>query len=92
MIRMKKKSTTTNFKVASLIYWDYILNLAKEFKSVQIVYGIYDKGLTLFEPRLVPLTDSMDTTHPSFSQVIFNINHLIRDVEPHPDVMLIFEV
>lgn len=49
-----------------IIYWDYILNLAKEFKRVQIVYGIYNRGLTMFEPRLVPLTETIDTTHPSF--------------------------
>ena len=75
-----------------IIYWDYILNLVKEFKQVQIVYGIYNRGMTLFEPRLVPLTDTIDTTHPSFSQVIFAVNHLVRDVEAHPDILLILEV
>lgn len=34
----------------------------------------------------------MDTTHPAFSQVIFNVNHLVRDIEPDPDNMLIFEI
>lgn len=75
-----------------LVYWDYILNLAKEYKQVQLVYGIYHKGMTLFEPRLVPLTDTIDTTHPAFCQALFNINHLVRDVEAHPDVLLVLEV
>ena len=75
-----------------LLYWDYVLNLLKEFKHVQIVYGVYKAGMTLFEPRLVPLTDSIDTTHPSFSQVLFNVNHLVRDIEAHPDIVLILEV
>lgn len=75
-----------------LIYWDYILNLLKEFKKVQIVYGIYNRGSTVFEPRLVDLTDINDTTHPNFAQVIFDINHLVRDIEPHPDSLLIFEI
>ena len=75
-----------------LIYWDYILNLAKEFKQVQLVYGIYNRGMTIFEPRLVPLTDTIDTTHPSFCQAIFNINHLVRDIEAHPDVLLVLEI
>ena len=74
------------------MYWDYILNLVKEFKQIQIVYGIYNKGLTMFEPRLVPLTESINTTHPNFAQVIFGVNHLVRDIEPHPDILLIFEI
>jgi hypothetical protein len=59
---------------------------------VQLVYGIYNRGMTLFEPRLVPLMDTIDTTHPSFCQAIFNINHLVRDIEAHPDVLLVVEV
>ena len=75
-----------------LVYFDYILNLIKEFKKVQIVYGIYNWGSTVFEPRLVDLTWVNDTTHPNFSQVIYDINHWIWDVEPHPDTMFIFEI
>jgi hypothetical protein len=75
-----------------LVYWDFILNLIKEFKRVQIIYGIYNRGMTVFEPRLVDLTDVNDTTHPNFAQVIFDINHLVRDIEAHPDSLLIFEV
>lgn len=75
-----------------IVYWDYILNLVKEFKQIQIVYGIYNRGLTLFEPRLVPLTDTIDTTHPNFAQAIFAVNHLVRDIEPNPDIIMIFEI
>jgi len=57
-----------------------------------VVYGIYDKGLTLFEPRLVPLTETMDTTHPSYCQVIFNVNHIVRNIEANNDVVLIVEI
>jgi len=89
---VEKPEQTYSYNMGFLIYWDYILNLIKEFSEVQLVYGIYNKGLTLFEPRLVPLTETMDTTHPSFAQVVFNINHLVRDVEPHPDILLIFEI
>ena len=48
--------------------------------------------MTVFEPRWVPLTDTIDTTHPSFSQAVFNINHLVRDIEAHPDTLIIFEI
>ena len=75
-----------------ILYWDYVLNLVKEFKQVQIVYGIYNRSMTLFEPRLVPLTETIDTTHPNFCQVIFAVNHLARDIEAHPDILLIMEI
>ena len=48
--------------------------------------------MTLFEPRLVPLTDTIDTTHPNFCQAIFALNHLVRDIEAHPDILLILEI
>ena len=64
----------------------------KEFKRLQIIYGIYNRGMTVFEPRLVDLTDVNDTTHPNYAQVVFDINHLVRDIEAHPDSILIFEV
>ena len=40
----------------------------------------------------MPLTDTIDTTHPNFAQAIFGVNHLVRDLEPHPDNLLIFEI
>ena len=46
----------------------------------------------VFEPRIVDITDVNDTTHPTFAQVIYDINHIVRDIEPHPDTLLIFEV
>ena len=48
--------------------------------------------MTVYEPRLIELTDVNDTTHPNFSQIIFNTNHVVRDVEAHPDSLLIFEI
>ena len=90
----EKEQASQKYRAADgfLIYWDYILNLLKEFRRVQIIYGIYNRGSTVFEPRMVDLTDINDTTHPNFAQVIFDINHLCRDIEPHPDSLLIFEV
>lgn len=90
----EKEASTQKYRSAEgfLVYWDFILNLMKEFKKIQIIYGIYNRGMTVFEPRLVDLTDVNDTTHPNFAQVIFDINHLVRDIEAHPDSLLIFEV
>ena len=87
-VEFQKYRTTDGF----IIYWDFVLNLLKEHKKLQIIYGIYNRGMTVFEPRLVDLTNVNDTTHPNFSQVIFDINHLVRDIEAHPDSMLIFEI
>ena len=48
--------------------------------------------MTVFEPRIIDLTTVNDTTHPNFSQVIFNMNHIVKDIEPHPDTILILEI
>ena len=36
-----------------VVFWDYILDIFKKVRDVQIVYGIYNKGSTLLKPRLV---------------------------------------
>ena len=87
-VQHQKYRTTDGF----IVYWDFVLNLPKEHKKLQIIYGIYNRGMTVFEPRLFDLTDMNNTTHPNFSQVVFDINHLIRDIQAQPDSMLIFEV
>jgi UDP-2,3-diacylglucosamine pyrophosphatase LpxH len=64
----EKEMTSQKYRAVEgfLVYFDFILNLLKEFKKVQIIYGIYNRGMTVFEPRLVDLTDVNDTTHPNF--------------------------
>ena len=36
-----------------VVFWDYILDIFKKVRDVQIVYGVYNKGSTLIKPRLV---------------------------------------
>lgn len=81
------------------VYWDYILNLPKQDfpqeSSIQLIYGIYNKGgTTSFPPHIVRHSKVMHTTHPSYSQAIFGENHLIKSEKllADPNNLLIIEV
>lgn len=36
-----------------VVFWDYILDIFKQVRDVQIVYGVYNKGSTVLKPRMV---------------------------------------
>ena len=76
-----------------VVFWDYILEIFKKVKDVQIVYGIYNHGSTVLKPRLVdnkPVENTMKTRFTG--QAIFDISHLIKDVKAQNESFLIFEV
>lgn len=82
------------YKDNFIIYWDYILNLLAKFQAVQIIYGLYNKGETILQPRIVSIADNNPTNFLSEKHgcSMFDIYHHIKEVEPHPDTLLIFEV
>ena len=43
-----------------IVYWDYVLNLLKKFSEVQLIYGLYNNGKTVLQPRVVGVSDVMD--------------------------------
>ena len=76
-----------------VVFWDYILDIFKKIRDVQIVYGIYNKGSTVLKPRLVdnkPVEKSEKTKFAG--QAVFDISHLIKDVKAENESYLIFEV
>lgn len=77
-----------------IVYWDYILNLLSKFQAVQIIYGLYNKGETILQPRVVSITDNMEAPFlaAKMGYASYDIYHHVKEVEPHPDTLLIFEV
>ena len=77
-----------------LIYWDYILNLLSKFSAVQIIYGLYNKGETILQPRVVSIADNMEANFlaAKMGYATYDIYHHVKEVEAHPDTLLIFEV
>jgi hypothetical protein len=77
-----------------VIYWDYILNLLDKFSAAQIIYGLYNKGDTILQPRVVSISDNMDANFlaKKMGYVMYDIYHHVKEVEPHPDTLLIFEI
>lgn len=47
----KKKGP--RYKGEFVVFWDYILEIYKKIRDVQIIYGVYNKGQTIFKPRMV---------------------------------------
>ena len=82
------------YKDNFIIYWDYILNLLEKFAAVQIIYGIYHKGETILQPRVVSIADNNPASFlaKKYGYAMFDIYHHIKELEADPDTLLIFEV
>ena len=62
-------------------------------KDVQIIYGIYKKGETILRPRIVDIKEVENTMKNKFiGRAVYDISHLIKDIEADNDTYLIFEV
>ena len=70
------------------------MNLLKEFQQVQIIYGVYNRGKALLQPRVVTIADNVETLflRNDMGIAMHDIQHMVKDIEAHPDTMLIFEI
>lgn len=77
-----------------VIYWDYILNLLDKFQAAQIIYGLYNKGETILQPRVVSISDNMSANFlaQKMGYCMYDIYHHVKQIEANPDTLLIFEV
>lgn len=74
------------------IQFDYILDVVKEFPQVQIVFGIYRRGVQINEPKLVDLVFTEDGHDKSFTMAYFDQKHTLRKLKAHSDTMLVIEL
>ncbi|EGR31823.1 hypothetical protein IMG5_101270 [Ichthyophthirius multifiliis] len=74
-----------------LVHWDYILGLPRRISLSQIVFGIYTKNQTIFQPKLV---DPHDTEIESAQTVrcIIGDQNQIFDIPADPETLIIMEV
>ena len=68
--------------------------MLSKFSAVQIIYGLYNKGETILQPRIVSITDNMEASFlaAKMGYATYDIYHHVKEIEPHPDTLLIFEV
>lgn len=80
------------YKDGFFIQFDYILDIVKEFPQVQLVFGIYRRGVQIQEPKQVDLVFTEDSHDPSFSIALFDHKTTLRKLKTHPDTMLLIEL
>ena len=68
----KPKKELDPYKEGFIVQFDYILNIVKEFSQIQLVYGIYRRGVQIDEPKLVELVFTEDSHDPTFSMAYFD--------------------
>ena len=88
----KPKKELDPFKEGFIVQFDYILNIVKEFPQVQLVFGIYRRGVQIDEPKLVDVVFTEDSHDPSFSIAYFDKKNVLRKLKAHADTMLIIEL
>jgi hypothetical protein len=93
VILEEQKKQGLKYAEEFVIYWDYILEIFKKVRDVQIVYGVYKNGNTILKPRMVDNRPVETTSKTKFAgQSMFDISHLIKDVKAEGETYLIFEV
>ena len=76
-----------------MLFWDYILDIYRKMKDVQIIYGIYKKGEDILRPRIVDIKEIENTSKTKFvGRAEYDVSHLIKDIEADNDTFLVFEV
>lgn len=79
------------YKDGFLIQFDYVTDIVEEFPQIQLVYGVYRRGVQVNEPKLVDVVFTETTNDPKYHTAFFDTKHSLRMLKPHPDTMLIIE-
>ena len=80
------------FKDGFYVQFDYILDIIEEFPQVQLVYGVYRRGVQVNEPKMVDIVFCENSNNPAYKTAFFDTKHSLRMLKPSPDTMLIIEL
>jgi hypothetical protein len=89
--KYQQKKESDPSKDGFFIQFDYILDMVKEFPQVQLVYGVYRRGVQI-QIKFVDLVFTEDSHDPSLSLAFFDQRHTLRSLKLHSDTMLIVEL
>ena len=75
------------------LFFDFASKLMRQFRSMRIVYGVYNVNRSVVNPSLVDAHDGEpDPEDTEKNRIMFRVSHLIKNVEPHPSKNLIIEL
>jgi len=76
------------------VYFDFIARIARQHRSMRLVYAVYNVQRALVPPSLVDIHDAEpDPEDPNEkNRIIFREFATIKNVPPHPSSNLVIEV
>jgi hypothetical protein len=75
------------------LYFDFVSRLQRQFRSMRIVYAVYNVRRPIVSPSLIDIHDcEPDPEDEEKNRIIFKESHLVKQVQPHPVSNMIFEI
>lgn len=76
------------------IYFDFIARIQRQYRSMRIVYAVYNVTRALIPPSLIDIHDAEpDPEDPNEkNRIIFREFASIKNIQPHPSSTLIIEI
>ena len=73
--------------------WDLLTGIPQRYRKTQIAYGVYERGETRMDPRLVvPAANEEDSNNPLALKCVFKDIHDIKKLPPQEEIIAVLEV
>ena len=81
-------------RIGFVLEWDFVLHLPANFTQARLIYQIYQSGKLIDPARSVEWKDLKVGSFEikNFGYVIFNTKHLIKEMLPNPDILIVMEI
>lgn len=75
------------------LYFDFVARLQRQFRSMRIVYAVYNVSRSIIPPTLIDIHDGEpDPEDQDKNRIIFREFNQIKNIQPHPSSNLIIEM
>lgn len=75
------------------VFFDFVCRLERQFRSMRIVYAVYNVSRAIVSPSLIDVHDcEPDPEDNEKNRIIFKIHHTLKNIQPHPSSNLIIEL
>jgi hypothetical protein len=63
------------------VYFDFISRLLRQFRSMRIVYAVYNVNRSIVSPSLIDVHDSEpDPLDPEKNRILFKVSHTLKNI------------
>ena len=72
--------------------FDFQSRLLRQFRSMRIVYGVYNVHRAIINPSMIEEHDGEpDLEDPEKNKIWFKVQHLLKNIPAHPSTNLVIE-